>query len=241
MAAGGNGAPLVPFADYHLFSMPGKNIVIQNLGGIGNLTFLPASGNLDEILAFDTGPGNMIIDCLVRKFFPGETYDRDGYRARTGRIIPELLETWMSIPYISAPPPKSTGRELFGEEQTLQVIKPWAEYESPENLLCTAVEFTAQSLAENLRKYIWPHGKIEILYLAGGGADNGFLAERIRAAVAPKIANVSGLDETGISTKSRECVAFALLGFACLHNRPGNVPSATGASRAVVLGQIAMP
>lgn len=239
MAAGGNGAPLVPFADYHLFSQPGKGIVVHNLGGIANCTWLPPSGNSNEVLAFDTGPANMIIDALVSHFWPGQSYDHDGEHAARGRVLSDLLAEWMSIPYIDAPPPKSTGRELFGV-QFVQKILEQNRDATAEDLLATAVELTAQSFARNLALHICPRGKIDAAYLAGGGARNPFLVTRIQSALAEITPLVTTLDDAGstITSKSRECAGFALMAYAHLLGDPANLPSVTGATRAVVLGKL---
>jgi anhydro-N-acetylmuramic acid kinase len=242
MAAGGNGAPLVPFSDYHLFSQPGHGVIVHNIGGIANCTYLPASGNMADVIAFDTGPGNMMIDALVHHFYPDERYDRDGLHAARGRVLDELLSGWMETPYISAPPPKSTGRELFGVQFARRVIDEHPGY-TPDDLVATATAFTARSLAVNLRDHILPRGPIHNLLLAGGGALNPTLVAGITrelSAISPTTA-VGQLDETGISSKARECVAFAMLGYARLHNICGNVPSATGAKHPALLGKITDP
>lgn len=244
MAAGGNGAPLVPFADWHLFSRPGVGVVVHNIGGIANLTLLPASGRMEDVIAFDTGPGNMIIDAIVGHFYPGENYDRDGAHGRAGRVIPELLRTWMSMEYIAAPPPKSTGRELFGVQFARQVIAAHGDI-AADDLIATATEFTAHSFARNLADHVTPRGALSEILLAGGGAHNSFLVERVRRAVVDMVDlredHVRLLDETGFPSKARECIAFALLGYARLRGIPGNVPSATGARRPVLLGKLTEP
>lgn len=244
MAAGGNGAPLVPFADYHLFSQLGKTVIAHNIGGIANSTVLPASGRLEEVLAFDTGPGNMIIDALVQHFFPGERFDADGRHARRGEVLNELLAKWMTIPYIDAAPPKSTGRELFGVQFARKAVEQYPLARA-EDLLATATLFTARSFARNLELHVFPRGPVSQILLAGGGALNRFLVELIEY----EIASVSGssapkvllLDEIGFSSKARECVAFALLGYARLKGLPANVPSATGASHRALLGKVIEP
>lgn len=237
MALGGNGAPLVPFADYHLFTTPDRGRVIHNLGGIGNCTWLPAGGGSDDVLAFDTGPANMIIDALVSRFYPGEAFDADGAHAAAGSVIEPLLQQWMALPYISAAPPKSTGRELFGLQFAEEAIRanPAA---APDDLIATATEFTAASLAENLRRFVGLD-KIDEILLAGGGARNAHLVQQIAAQVDGARPRVALLDEAGggITSKNRECVGFALLGYAHLLGLPGNLPSVTGASRPAILGQ----
>ncbi len=239
MAVGGNGAPLVPFADYHLLSEPGRGVVVHNLGGIGNCTWLPPSSTAREVIAFDTGPANMIIDGLVTHFY-NQSYDADGRYAAQGKVIPDILQNWMDIPYISAPPPKSTGRELFGRQFVEQVLATYSD-QAADDLIATATEFTALSLVENLRRYIIPRGQIDRLILAGGGAQNPFLAQRIsslwiqRGTPATEVTTLDNLN-LNITSKSRECIGFAVLGYAHLERIPGNLPSVTGARCGVILG-----
>lgn len=206
MALGGNGAPLVPFADYHLFSEADRGVVVHNLGGIGNCTWLPPSGKAEEVVAFDTGPANMIIDALTGHFYPGENFDRDGEHGASGMVMNSLLSDWMADSYILAPPPKSTGRERFGKQFVARVISenPGA---AADNLIATATEFTAMSLAVNLRRHVMPRGQIDRLLLAGGGTRNGYLVSRIADLLAAEIPSVQCLDEIGhsVTSKSREC------------------------------------
>lgn len=240
MAAGGNGAPLVPFADYHLFSESGRGVVVHNLGGIGNCTWLPPDGDATGVIAFDTGPANMMIDAFVSHFYPGEQFDRDGQHASDGMVMTGLLNEWMNDPYISAPPPKSTGRERYGVDFVKRVIarNPGA---AQDNLIATATEFTAMSLADNLRRHVMPRGQVDRVLLAGGGTRNGYLVERIRDLLAAEIPTVDDLDSLGhsVTSKSRECAGFAMMGFAHLEGMTANLPSVTGARRPVVLGQMA--
>lgn len=240
MAAGGNGAPLVPFADFHLFSKLGETIVVQNIGGIANCTVLPSSDRLQDVVAFDTGPGNMIIDGFTQLYF-SHPFDRDGAIGRTGTIRLPLLEEWMSNPYIQSDPPKTTGRELFG----LQFVRAAAQADndlSPEDLVATATAFTARSIVESLAR-LTSKPQISQILLAGGGARNSFLVELIRRDAAELLpaCRVELLESTGFDGKSRECVAFAMLGFARLMGMPGNVPSATGASAQALLGNVVEP
>lgn len=241
MAAGGNGAPLVPFADYHLFSQQDETIIVQNIGGIANATVLPASGKLDEVVAFDTGPGNMIIDALMQRFFQ-QSYDRDGTTGRTGAIQEQLLADWMSTPYIAAQPPKTTGRELFGV-QFAEKIASQNPATKPADLIATATAFTARTIVQNFVLHVFPRAKVSQLLLAGGGAKNGFLVELIRREMttASPSTKVRLLDDIGFESKARECLAFAILGFARLRGIPGNVPSATGAKHPALLGKIIEP
>ncbi|MCX7718897.1 MAG: anhydro-N-acetylmuramic acid kinase [Candidatus Sumerlaeaceae bacterium] len=245
MAAGGNGAPLVPFADYHLFSRPGETVIIHNLGGVANCTVLPASGRLEDIMAFDTGPGNMIMDALAEHFCPGQTFDRDGRLARQGRVIEPLLAEWMGISFIHLPPPKSTGRELFGRRFVRAALAAYPEA-CPEDLMATAAVFTARSTAENLALFVFDRWPANEILLAGGGAQNGFLvgliSDELRRLCGPAAAaRVRRLDDTGFPSKARECVAFAALGYARLLGIPANVPSATGAQYRALLGHVTEP
>jgi anhydro-N-acetylmuramic acid kinase len=180
----------------------------------------------------------------VQHFYPGETFDCDGGHARTGSVIPRLLDEWMAIPYVAAPPPKSTGRELFGVRFVKNAIQANRD-EKPEDLIATAAEFTARSLAENLALHVAPQWQIGRLLLAGGGARNGFLVGRIRG----ELRNIPGgegirrgtIEEEGMESKARECVAFAVLGYARLCGIPANVPSATGARHPALLGKLVEP
>ena len=243
MAAGGNGAPLVPFADWHLFSRADRTVVLQNIGGIANCTVLPAGGGLSDVVAFDTGPGNMIIDALTKQLV-GEAFDRDGAHAARGRVIVPLLEEWMAHPYIVMAPPKTTGRELFGEHFASHAAAARPEA-APDDLIATATAFTARSIAQAIALHAVPGGRVDDLYLAGGGALNPTLTTMLKAelerAMPTGPPRVALLDETGHGAKARECTAFALLGFARLLGMPANVPSATGARHPALLGKFTTP
>jgi anhydro-N-acetylmuramic acid kinase len=241
MTLGGNGAPLVPFADWHLFSSPGQTIAVQNIGGIANCTLLPASGRIGEVVAFDTGPGNMIIDGLVQFLLPGTRYDRNGEIARSGDVLVHLLDEWMRIPYIGAPPPKTTGRELFGLQFCRSIVADNPSVR-PQDLVATATAFTARSIIENIADAAGADA-VRRLLLAGGGAKNTYLVDLIERYCAELMpgCTVEPLENTGFDSKARECVAFALLGYARLHGIPANVPSATGASAPALLGKIVEP
>ncbi|MCX7017598.1 MAG: anhydro-N-acetylmuramic acid kinase, partial [Candidatus Sumerlaeota bacterium] len=247
MAAGGNGAPLVPFADYHLFSRLGQTVILQNIGGIANCTVLPASGSIGDVIAFDTGPGNMVIDALTAHFYPGQQYDRDGGHARQGTVIKELLDRWMRLPFILAPPPKSTGRELFGVQFAMRAAKDY-QTAKPDDLIATATMFTAGSIALNLTEHVFRRRDANEVLLAGGGARNKYLAELITREITDAALScgitalrVDLLDIAGSDVKSRECAAFAVLGYARLLGIPANVPSATGARHPALLGKITDP
>jgi anhydro-N-acetylmuramic acid kinase len=247
MAAGGNGAPLVPFADFHLFARPGEAVVVHNIGGISNCTVLPASGRIGDIIAFDTGPGNMVIDALVQRFHSDERFDRDGAHARRGRVDGALLAHWMEIPYIAMAPPKSTGRELFGVQFAERAVRGNPGV-APDDLIATATAFTARSIARNLADHVLSRGPVAELLLGGGGARNAYLVGLIAGelrdaalAAGAQSPRVRLLDETGFPAKTRECVAFALLGHARLRGIPANVPAATGARHPALLGVVVEP
>ncbi len=244
MVAGGQGAPLVPFADFHLFSRPSETIVIHNIGGIANSTVLPPGGKLDDVIAFDTGPGNVLIDLFVSRLFSPLPFDADGKIAARGKVIGKLLDEWMNLPFIASPPPKSTGRELFGPALVDTALKKYADA-SPEDFVATATRFSARAFAQNLCRFVAPAHRIAAIYLSGGGAKNPTLrkdiAEELRLVFGSQSPYLGVVDELGVPAKARECIAFAILGFARLHRIPANVPSATGAKRRVLLGVVYEP
>jgi anhydro-N-acetylmuramic acid kinase len=237
MAAGGQGAPLVPFVDKLLFSDPSKGRILANIGGIANLTVLPAGGAA-EPLGFDTGPGNMIIDGLVQKITDGrEHYDRDGRIAKAGTVDEAYLAKWMQLPYFAERPPKSTGRELFGSQCVEQWWREGQERGmTPEDLVATATEFTARTFAQAIERFVLPEYVVSEVFVGGGGSYNPVLMDSIRRQL-PDLA-VEQQEKTGIPGDAKEAIAFAVLGYECYHGRPNNLPSATGAKRPVVLGKI---
>ncbi|NLH17000.1 MAG: anhydro-N-acetylmuramic acid kinase [Phycisphaerae bacterium] len=236
LAAGGQGAPLVPYSDFVLFRHTTKSRAIQNIGGIGNVTWLPARCTIDEILAFDTGPGNMVIDGLVDLFTQGkQTYDPGGRLAANGTVHRPLLAQMLRHPYFRKEPPKSTGREDFGILYCHELLKLARRFRlRNEDVLITVTAFTAQTIADAYRRFL-PRMPDEI-YLAGGGAHNRTLV-RMLADLLPDIP-LRTTDELGIPIDAREAVAFAILARASALGSPNNVPSATGAKRPVILGKI---
>ncbi|MHB9130263.1 MAG: anhydro-N-acetylmuramic acid kinase [Armatimonadota bacterium] len=235
MAAGGQGAPLVPFADYLLFRSEESSVAVQNIGGIANVTYLPRGCRPEDIIAFDTGPGNMIIDAVISLATQGqETYDKDGKHAAKGTVQATLLNELMSNPYFALPPPKSTGRELFG--MTFAEGLYCNFHGNLDDLIATVTAFTAESIARAYRDFLLPHGAIDEVILGGGGSYNptlrAMLAERL-----PGIP-VHTHEDHGLSSEAKEAVAFAILGHATLCGVPANVPSATGAAHPVILGHI---
>ena len=217
MAAGGTGAPLVPFLDYRLFRHESLARIALNIGGIANITVIPANGAIEQVIAFDTGPGNMVMDALAAPF------DRDGEKARAGSVNQALLDRLLADQYYRREPPKSCGREQFGAE----FIKNGVD-------IATAAELTARTIAMAIERY----PNIHEVIVSGGGAHNGFLMERLRALLRPKVLTSS---ELGIDVDAKEAVLFALLAHETYHGRPANIPSATGASKSAVLGKIVRP
>jgi anhydro-N-acetylmuramic acid kinase len=239
MAAGGQGAPLIPFADYLLYRDSLRGRVALNIGGIANVTLIPAHARPEDVFAFDTGPGNMIVDALVeRTTFGREEFDRDARIALSGRTIPELLVRLMREPYLRQKPPKSTGRELFGANYAQELLT-WGKrhHAGAADLIRTATIFTAMSIADAFRRFILPRTHVEELIVAGGGLHNPLVMAQLAASL-PGI-EVVPATRFGVLPEAKEAFGFALLAYETYHGRPGNLPSATGAKRAAVLGKIA--
>ncbi len=238
MAAGGQGAPLVPYADYALLRHPEKTRAVQNIGGIANVTLLPAGGGLQDVVAFDTGPGNMILDALISAFTSGEKqFDEDGALSALGRVDDDLLGWLMNHDFISRPLPKSTGREDFGSHFVTELLdRAQAAGVSAEDLLATTAAFTAESIAASYRDYLLPTHTIDEVILGGGGSYNATLRRMLQERL-PEMTFFLH-EDFGISGKAKEALAFAILGNETMLGRPANVPAATGARRRVVLGKI---
>ncbi|MEX0856095.1 MAG: anhydro-N-acetylmuramic acid kinase [Gemmatimonadota bacterium] len=239
MAAGGHGAPLVPWADWALLRRPGVGRALQNLGGMGNVTFLPADGRLAGVLGFDTGPGVALLDGAARRASHGkEPWDAEGRRAARGRVIPELLEDLLADPFFTLPPPRSTGRERFGEPRLDEIVarvQPESDA-SWDDLLATLTALTAQSIAQAYRDFL-PSGGMHEVVLAGGGARNPTLVRKIAEALDPLPVR-TGAEALGLDPDAREAAAFALLAWAHLQGVPANVPAVTGASGPRILGSL---
>ncbi len=235
VAAGGEGAPLIPYFDYRVLRGPANRLAL-NLGGIANVTYLPAGCALGDVRAFDTGPGNMVLDAVVRRLTNGALRrDEDGRLASAGRVAPSLLERLLRHPFVSAPPPKSAGREEFGEGYCAWLLEqPEARGLSLEDLAATLVAFTAEAVARNCRAFLGP---VEEVIASGGGAANPAMLRAV-ATRFPE-ARVVTSDAYGIPVTAKEAMGFALLAYETLHRRPSNVPAATGARRPVVLGKVA--
>ena len=237
MAAGGKGAPLIPYVDYLLFRDLQLGRVLLNVGGIANVTSLPAWARIEQVKAFDTGPGNMVIDALVRRFTNQEkTYDANGLIGAAGRAIEPLLEKLLAHPFFSVPPPKTAGREQFGDD-FVRLMLEHNTTASFEDLVCTATELTAQSVASAVTRFILVETTVQQLVVSGGGARNAFLMQRLQSNL-PDV-KVLTSDDLGVPTAAKEAIGFAILANETLHLHAGNVPAATGAHRPVVLGKVA--
>ena len=238
VAAGGQGAPLVPFADWVLFGDEKVGRILLNLGGIANVSVIPARGNPAEVFAFDTGPANMVIDALVAGFTKGKKrFDAEARMALRGQCVTGILKEFLKDPYLKVRPPKSTGREYYGREYVERAMKLGKKYRArPEDLIRTATVFTALSVVDALNRFVLPKVDIGEVLVSGGGAKNPLLMAQLAAALAP--VRVRTLAELGVVPEAKEAYAFALLAYETWMRRPGNVPSATGASRPVILGKI---
>jgi anhydro-N-acetylmuramic acid kinase len=246
MAAGGEGAPLAPYIDAILFGSATEARAVQNIGGIGNVTVLPAGANKAAadsagIFAFDTGPGNMVIDAVAAAVTEGkERFDPEGSIAAKGRVSEALVGRLMSDPYFARKPPKSTGREIYGAVFAAAFMKEARSLGlGPQDMAATATAFTAESIAAAYRDFVLPRAKIGTVFIAGGGARNptllGMIGERL-----PKGIRVATSEEAGVPDQAREAMAFALLGHESLMGRPGNLPAVTGARAPVVLGSLTL-
>jgi anhydro-N-acetylmuramic acid kinase len=259
MAAGGQGAPLVPYADYVLFRSAEKTRAVQNIGGIANVTLLPAGVGVEEVIAFDTGPGNMIVDALVTLFSEGKMqFDEDGRLGALGEVDEPLLSWLMGHEFIARKPPKSAGREQFGAAFVTEILeRAQAEDISAESLLATATAFTAESIADSYRRFLLPRlrgraarkqgrpgngdepaGWIDEVILGGGGSYNATLRRMLQERL-PWV-DVLLHEDFGVRSDAKEAIAFAILGNETMLGRPANVPSATGARHPAILGKIVL-
>ncbi|CAH1269506.1 Hypp4195 [Branchiostoma lanceolatum] len=234
---GGQGAPLVPMVDWLLITDPRLTRACQNIGGIGNVTYLPQNGKHDQVLGFDTGPGNVLIDMAARLLF-NTPHDDGGRLARGGRIHTPLVEKWLEQEFFKKRPPKSTGRELYTEEYLQDRVKDCRSVQLTDmDIMATLTELTVQSIAHSYRAFL-PRRPDEVL-VSGGGSHNRQLMDRLQEVLSP--AKVTTTESVGISVDFKEGVSFAVLGYTRIKERPGNLPSVTGASRRVLLGEISYP
>ncbi len=240
MAAGGQGAPLVPLVDYLLLRDKRQGTVALNIGGIANITVIPAGASPEDVYGFDTGPGNMIMDGLVRALTRGRShYDSGGRMAARGKVLDGVLARVLRFPFFRKAPPKSAGREQFGEEFTRRFFLGRRPGARAEDLLRTANELTARTVADALRRFVYPRASVQRLVVSGGGAHNQLLLSRI-GELLPEI-KVMSSDAFGLPVDAKEAIAFAILADRTLQCLSGNLPTVTGARRAVVLGSISRP
>ena len=238
MAAGGQGAPLVPFVDYFLYRDARIGRVALNIGGIANLTAIPAAARPGQLIAFDIGPGNMVIDAVVEASTRGRAhYDRDARFAIRGKLLPTLLSTLLKESYLRKRPPKTAGREQFGREYAQKILAWGKRHRAPtEDLIRTATVFTSLSIADALRKFVLPRMRVDELIVAGGGARNPLLMAQLAASL-PEIEIVPA-SKFGIPAEAKEAFAFAVLAYEAYHGRANNLPSATGARHPAVMGKL---
>ncbi len=239
MAAGGQGAPLVPYSEVILYRDPSKNRLLQNIGGISNVTVIPNQQSDQNVIAFDTGPGNMIIDEVCQRLFQ-LPYDQNGEIAKQGRVVDEILTYCISHPFLKMNPPKSTGREQFGEKFASELLKRFEKH-SKENILTTVTMFTANSIVHHYKKFILPYYEIDEVILGGGGSYNSTLVEMLRNGLKDENCAIFIQEDIGYSSEAKEAIAFAILANETYHRNPSNVPSATGAKKSVVLGNVTYP
>ena len=238
MAAGGQGAPLVPFVDYIIYRDAKIGRVALNIGGIANITVIPAGAGPEKVTAFDTGPGNMIVDALVRHYSGGRaSFDRDGKLAIHGQLEPQLLQRLMAHHYVYEEPPKTAGREQFGDTFARKVIA-WGRRHRPRpnDMIRTATLFTPLSIAESLTRFVLPRTRVQELIVSGGGARNPLMMAQL-AVLLPGL-TVRTSNEFGIPIQAKEAFAFAILAHEAFRGRANSLPSATGAKRPAVLGKI---
>jgi anhydro-N-acetylmuramic acid kinase len=241
MAAGGKGAPLVPFLDYLLYRDQRVGRIAQNIGGIANLTAIPPGSSLQGVVAFDTGPGNMVMDALMEKLL-GKCFDRDGKVAASGQVLDGVVSKLMRAPFFRQKPPRTAGREEFGREYVAGFLQLCRGASKPD-VVATATALTVRSIGDAVRRFVIPKfrsrpGRDYQMIVSGGGAKNPTLIAMLRREIAPFGIRLHFSDEFGLPAEAKDAVAFALLAHETWHRRPSNVPSATGARRAAILGKI---
>jgi anhydro-N-acetylmuramic acid kinase len=241
MAAGGKGAPLVPFVDYLLYRDQGVNRIAQNIGGIANLTAIAARASLHDVLAFDTGPGNMVIDAVMEELY-GKRFDRNGKVAASGRVLGGVVARLSHAPFFRQKPPRTAGREEFGREYVSRFLQ-LCRGASNADVVATATALTARSIADAVQRFVLPRFRAQRqrsqeMIVSGGGAKNPTLIAMLRRELSPLGTELHFSDEFGLPAEAKEAVAFALLAHETWYRRPGNVPSATGAKRAAILGKV---
>jgi anhydro-N-acetylmuramic acid kinase len=237
MAAGGKGAPLVPFLDYIVYRHRTRGRILQNLGGIGNLSAIPAGASPEQVVAFDTGPGNMVIDQCMERLF-SKRYDKDGAIAARGRVLDNVVSELLRAPYFKQKPPKTAGREEFGREYVATFLKKCGRTKK-EDVIATATALTARSISDALKRFILRgSAKYSDYVVAGGGSKNPTLLAMLANEISPLGLKLRLSDEFGVPGEAKEAIAFAVLAYQTWNQQPGNVPSATGAKRPAILGKI---
>ncbi|HWZ83938.1 MAG TPA: anhydro-N-acetylmuramic acid kinase [Terriglobales bacterium] len=237
MAAGGKGAPLVPFLDYALYRDPRIGRIAQNIGGIANLTAIPLNAKPEQVIAFDTGPGNMVMDAMTEKLF-AKRYDRDGRIAASGRVLDEVVAHFMKASFFRQAPPKTAGREEFGAGFAKSFLRRCGRTDK-RDVVATATAFTAHSIADAVQRFVLlKRERFQEMVVSGGGAKNPSLMAMLRNELVPLGIALRFSDEFGVPTEAKEAVAFAVMAYETWHRRPSNVPSATGAKRPAILGKI---
>lgn len=237
MAVGGQGAPLVPYFDWLVFRSSTLNRLLLNIGGIANITMIPKNCRTEEIIAFDTGPGNMVVDSLMHEFY-GKRYDHSGKTAASGAVSLDLFDRMARHPYLKAGPPKSTGREEFGSEFVEQILRHGKRYDR-EDIIATASQFTAYAVYDAYRRFVAKRMRADEVIVSGGGAKNRFFLDELSRYFSSSTIRL--IDEFGMSADSKEAVCFGILANETLAGRPANLPSVTGARKRVVLGKICRP
>lgn len=244
MAAGGKGAPLVPFLDYILFRDPHAGRIVQNIGGIANLTAIPAAASPERLIAFDTGPGNMVIDAVMEKLF-NRPFDRNGRIAASGKVLQKPLHFALGHKFLRKAPPKTAGREEFGREFVIDFLKVCGSAAKKEDIVATSTAFTAFSIAQALSRFVVgskpTSTQFRDMIVSGGGTKNSTLMQMLSSAIAPLGVHLKFSDDLGLPSEAKEAAAFALLAHETWHRRPSNIPSATGAKRSAILGKISYP
>jgi anhydro-N-acetylmuramic acid kinase len=236
MAAAGKGAPLVPYFDFLLYRHRTRGRIVQNIGGIGNLTAIPAKALPEQVIAFDTGPGNMVIDAVTAELF-NRPMDRDGAFAAKGTLLDTVVSEVINAPYFRRKPPKTAGREQFGREFVEWLLARCRRC-AKHDVVATATAITARSIAIGVRLAITEDGKFRDFIASGGGTRNLTLMRMIAEHLAPMKLKVSTTDDHGFPGEAKEAAAFALLAYQTWHRQPSNVPSATGAARPAILGKV---
>jgi anhydro-N-acetylmuramic acid kinase len=240
MLAGGQGAPLVPLLDYVLFADARRGRVLQNIGGIANLTAIPAAAAPDRVIAFDTGPGNMVIDALAQQLFD-KPFDRNGAFAAQGTVLAPVLKAALRNPYFKLKPPRTAGREQFGREYAAKFLAACQmRSKRPEDALATATALTAETIAQSYKQFARARmkGRAVDYIVSGGGARNHTLMAMLTQKLAPSGCELAASEDFGLPVEAKEAAAFALLAWQTWHRLPGNVPAATGATRPAILGQV---